>query len=83
MDEATSSLDAATETAVMEMIHRLGQTKALIVIAYRLSTVRTCDVIHLLQDGRIIARGTYDDLARTNREFRAMAGMNTLAVEGR
>jgi ABC-type multidrug transport system fused ATPase/permease subunit len=80
MDEATSSLDGATEAAVMEMIHSLGRMKTLIVIAHRLSTVRACDVIHLLQDGRLVASGTYDELSISNRYFRTMAGLEELSV---
>ena len=79
MDEATSSLDGTTEAGVMEMIHRLGTLKTLIVIAHRLSTVRACDVIYLLHEGRIIASGTYSDLASTNPYFRSMAGLETSA----
>jgi ABC-type multidrug transport system fused ATPase/permease subunit len=81
MDEATSSLDGATEAAVMEMIHSLGRTKTLVVIAHRLSTVRECDVIYLLQQGRITASGTYEELARTNPYFRSMAGMTDTVAE--
>jgi ABC-type multidrug transport system fused ATPase/permease subunit len=75
MDEATSSLDGATEAAVMEMIHRLGRSKTLIVIAHRLSTVKACDVIHLLQAGRLVASGTYEELSQSNQYFRTMAGL--------
>ena len=81
MDEATSSLDGATEAGVMEMIHHLGKLKTLIVIAHRLSTVRACDVIYLLHDGRITASGTYSDLASTNTYFRSMAGLEASALE--
>lgn len=80
LDEATSSLDGATEAAVMEMIHDLGGKKTLVVIAHRLSTVRTCDVIHMLHGGRIVASGTYDELARTNDRFRAMAGLQQVGT---
>jgi ABC-type multidrug transport system fused ATPase/permease subunit len=80
MDEATSALDGATEAAVMEMIHNLGRTKTLIVIAHRLSTVRACDVIYLLHEGRIEASGTFDDLASANSYFRNMAGLEPLTL---
>jgi ABC-type multidrug transport system fused ATPase/permease subunit len=80
MDEATSSLDGATEAAVMEMIHKLGRTKTLIVIAHRLSTVRACDVIYLVHKGTITASGSYDELAKTNLFFRTMAGLELSAV---
>jgi ABC-type multidrug transport system fused ATPase/permease subunit len=81
MDEATSALDGATEAAVMDMIHSLGGTKTLIVIAHRLSTVRACDVIYLLQHGKISASGSYDTLARTNPHFRTMAGLQLTGVQ--
>jgi ABC-type multidrug transport system fused ATPase/permease subunit len=81
MDEATSSLDGATEAGVMEMIHHLGKLKTLVVIAHRLSTVRACDVIYLLHDGRIIASGTYSELALSNTYFRSMAGLEASALE--
>lgn len=80
MDEATSALDGATEAAVMEMIHTLGRTKTLIVIAHRLTTVRACDVIYLLQEGRVEAHGTYDTLASANTYFRTMAGLEPLTL---
>lgn len=80
MDEATSSLDGATEAAVMEMIHSLGRMKTLIVIAHRLSTVRACDVIYLLQEGRLVASGTHDELSISNRYFRTMAGLEELSA---
>lgn len=82
MDEATSALDGATEAAVMEMIHSLGRVKTLIVIAHRLSTVRACDVIYLLQAGRLTASGTYEELAEKNAFFRTMAGIETVAMKG-
>lgn len=75
LDEATSSLDGATEAAVMEMIHNLGRKKTLILIAHRLSTVRACDVVYVLRQGRFIGSGTLDELAERNNDFRAMAGI--------
>jgi ABC-type multidrug transport system fused ATPase/permease subunit len=78
MDEATSSLDGATEAAVMEMIHKLGRVKTLLIIAHRLSTVRACDLIYLVRDGGTRVQGTYEDLASTSRYFRAMGGLETI-----
>jgi ABC-type multidrug transport system fused ATPase/permease subunit len=76
LDEATSSLDGATEAAVMEVISKLGRAKTLIIIAHRLSTVRACDSIYLLQGGRCVANGTYDELVRDNPHFRLLAGLD-------
>ena len=73
MDEATSALDSVTEDAVMDAIHNLMHTKTIILIAHRITTVRECDLICLMERGRIVARGRYDELLRTNERFRAMA----------
>jgi ABC-type multidrug transport system fused ATPase/permease subunit len=72
LDEATSALDNLTEQAVMEAVHNLGSRKTVIVIAHRLSTVRDCDTIVLLEDGRIAAQGRFADLASREDAFRAM-----------
>jgi ABC-type multidrug transport system fused ATPase/permease subunit len=74
LDEATSALDNLTEHAVMEAVHNLSNRKTIVLIAHRLSTVRSCDQIFLLEHGRLIGAGTYDELVATNDTFRAMAG---------
>ena len=74
MDEATNALDSVTETAVIDTIHSLAHQKTLIVIAHRLSTVRDCDRIYLLDEGRVAAHGTFEELYQHNARFRAMAG---------
>jgi len=71
-DEATSALDTITERAVMEAIARLGGTKTIVMIAHRLSTVRDCDRIFLLKDGRVEASGTFTELTNTSLTFRKM-----------
>jgi ABC-type multidrug transport system fused ATPase/permease subunit len=72
-DEATSSLDGITENVVLEAINNMARTKTLIMIAHRLSTVESCDVIYLLDLGHVVGRGTYDELVASNEKFRAMA----------
>jgi ABC-type multidrug transport system fused ATPase/permease subunit len=74
LDEATSALDNLTEKAVMDAVHNLGHAKTIIMIAHRLSTVRDCDTIFMLEHGRVVAAGAYDDLIESNRQFRALAG---------
>jgi ABC-type multidrug transport system fused ATPase/permease subunit len=74
LDEATSALDNLTERAVMDAVHNLGHAKTIVMIAHRLSTVRDCDTIFMLEGGRVIASGSYDALLETNRQFRALAG---------
>jgi ABC-type multidrug transport system fused ATPase/permease subunit len=74
MDEATSALDGITEESVMDALHSLSRKKTIIVIAHRLTTVRECDAIYLLEKGRIVAQGTYPDLMRESAWFRKAAG---------
>lgn len=73
MDEATSALDNITEKYVIEAIERLRGDRTIIMIAHRLTTVRNCDVIYMLDNGEIIAQGTYDELLETSSEFRKMS----------
>ncbi|HET7584818.1 MAG TPA: ABC transporter ATP-binding protein [Gemmatimonadaceae bacterium] len=73
-DEATSALDGITEAAVMEAIHNIARAKTLVMIAHRLSSVRDCDAIYMLDKGRIVQSGTYDELIGSSSVFRAMAG---------
>jgi ATP-binding cassette, subfamily B, bacterial PglK len=74
LDEATSALDNLTERAVMDAVHNLGHAKTIIMIAHRLSTVRACDTIIMMEGGKIVACGSYDELLGTSQKFRAMAG---------
>jgi ABC-type multidrug transport system fused ATPase/permease subunit len=72
LDEATSSLDVITEEMVYQAIENLLKTKTLIIIAHRLSTVRNCDKIYLIDRGSIIAQGKFDVLANENSQFQEM-----------
>jgi len=62
LDEATSSLDAQTEQALTEALTVLSEDRTTITIAHRLSTIRRADLIVVLQCGRIVERGTHDEL---------------------
>jgi len=73
LDEATSALDNLTEQAVMETVHNLGHEITIIIIAHRLSTVRQCDQIYLLERGEVKASGAYDELLAKNTQFKLMA----------
>ncbi len=71
-DEATSALDNLTERAVMDAIAHLSGQKTIIMIAHRLSTVRKCDKIFLLENGELAGADIYDRLVEKNTTFRAL-----------
>ncbi len=73
LDEATSALDGITEKQVMDAIHEFTGTKTIVLIAHRLATVRHCDRIYMMEAGRIVDHGTYDELAGRNLTFQRMA----------
>lgn len=79
LDEATSSLDNETERYIISMIRKFYGTKTLIIVAHRLSTVRYCDRIFFLQDGRIIAEGSFDELKNSNKDFERLVELGTVA----
>jgi ABC-type multidrug transport system fused ATPase/permease subunit len=69
LDEATSSLDNDTEKSVMDAIQEIGKTKTIILIAHRLSTVKNCDKIYLMENGRIKKEGIFEDLITADYQF--------------
>lgn len=77
-DEATSALDGVTEDTVLASILSTVRSKTLIVIAHRLTTIKNCDQVYLMDKGRIVASGTYDSLIAENKIFRAMAKVGKL-----
>mgnify|MGYP000627914290 CR=1 FL=1 len=76
-DEATSSLDGITENAIMDAIQILSHNKTIIMIAHRLTTVKECDLIHFMSEGKIVESGTYQQLITNNQEFQKLALVNT------
>jgi len=73
LDEATSSLDNITERAIMDALHNLAHVKTILLIAHRLSTVRACDRIFFLANGRLEAVGTFDELLARDASFERLA----------
>lgn len=62
LDEATSSLDAESEHLIQDALERLMENRTSVIIAHRLSTVRTCDVIYVFSHGHIVESGTHETL---------------------
>ncbi|MCS7172666.1 MAG: ABC transporter ATP-binding protein/permease [Armatimonadetes bacterium] len=80
LDEATSHLDAESEAAVQQALERLFRGRTVLVIAHRLSTVREVDRILVLQEGRLVEEGTYEELLRAGGLFRILAEGQLLPV---
>lgn len=74
-DEATSSLDIITENNIMKTIEEISGIKTIVMIAHRLNTVKNCDLIYIVSDGKIIEKGTYNFLINNNSDFSVMAGV--------
>ena len=62
MDEATSSLDSGTEKEIIESVNQLKGNRTIIMIAHRLTTVKNCDCLYFLKEGRLDDAGTYNEL---------------------
>ncbi|MCS4176178.1 ABC transporter ATP-binding protein [Salinibacter ruber] len=72
-DEATSALDQSTEAGVMEAIYDLEGEQTILIISHRLSTVQRADNIFMLEEGRKVGEGSYDELLDQHAKFRSMA----------
>jgi ABC-type multidrug transport system fused ATPase/permease subunit len=75
-DEATSALDNTTEQSVMSAIDSLSSNLTILIIAHRITTLKSCDVIFELERGRIIAQGTYADLLESSIGFSRIASLD-------
>lgn len=69
LDEATSALDGSTEASIAEAIHGLKGGVTIVMIAHRLSTVKESDVIHYLDEGKLVMSGSFEDLRQSIPEF--------------
>lgn len=85
LDEATSALDNEAENSVIEAVDAFRGSKTVLVVAHRLSTVRRCDWLVMMEDGQVSDRGTFDELLRKNPRFvrsveLGMQGSNAAAI---
>ncbi len=79
LDEATSDLDTASEQHIQDSIDALKGEVTVVIIAHRLSTVKNADRVYVLDEGRVIEKGSYHELrAREDGEFREMVEMQSL-----
>ena len=72
LDEATSALDVPTEASVLTEIRRLHPHTSFLVISHRVSSLRSVDRVIVIDDGKIVAQGSFAALQRSNSQFRAM-----------
>ncbi len=73
LDDATSSVDATTESRITRALHELTRGRTTFIIAHRLSTIALADEIVVLEDGRIAAHGTHEELLETSDLYREIA----------
>lgn len=72
-DEATSALDGITEKVIMDAIHALSGKRTIVLIAHRIKTVQQCQRIYLMDEGRVVDSGPFEELVARNAIFRKMA----------
>ncbi len=78
LDEATASLDTESEKLVQQALDRLMSNRTTIAIAHRLSTIRNADEIIVMDDGKIVEKGTHEDLINLNGYYRKLYDMQAL-----
>ena len=83
LDEATSALDSATEAKVQKAFQALMLGRTTLVIAHRLATIRNADLILVFQQGQIIERGTFDQLAKGDGLFARLIAAQTESLINR
>ena len=81
LDEATSALDSESEHLVQQALDRLMQDRTTLVIAHRLSTIRNASLICVMHEGRIVERGTHDELLALGGYYKHLVDMQSIAAD--
>ena len=79
MDEATSSLDNETEHEIAKSINEIAQSKTLVIVAHRLSTIKECDFLIFIKNGVIIDKGPFHEIQTRSPEFQRQVRLGTFA----
>lgn len=80
LDEATSSLDVETEHKITQLLNSLKGEKTIIAIAHRLSTLKSCDRLIYLKNGKIIDTGTFEELSKKHADFEKLIRLSSLST---
>lgn len=80
LDEATSALDSESEKLVQEALDRLMKDRTTLVIAHRLSTIRNADLICVMHEGKIVERGTHDELTAMDGYYKHLVDMQSIGI---
>ena len=77
LDEATSALDTESERLVQDALERLMKTRTTVAIAHRLSTIKNADEICVLHEGKIVERGTHQELIEKDGYYKKLHDMQS------
>ena len=75
LDEATSALDTESERLVQDALERLMKTRTTVAIAHRLSTIKSADEIYVIHEGKIVEKGTHDELISRDGYYKKLHDM--------
>ena len=81
LDEATSALDAESERVVQDALDKVMVNRTTVIVAHRLSTIRKADMIAVLDAGRVVERGTHDELVEASADYRNLVNAYDQARE--